>query len=350
MLKLRLASLLGLMLLFGVTFSQAQEAKKDAAKKDPPKVEPKAEPKAEAKAPTPSADGKVDFTWKLEKDKVFYQSTTTSTTQSIKVMGMDVNQTQEQVFYFKWQPLKEEGKKWTIKQTIEGLKMKIDLAGNPIAFDSETSAPAGSQTQLSDFFKSLKNSEFVLTLNEKMKVEKVEGREEFLKKLGQANAQMEALLKTILTEDAMKQVTDPTFGFIPPEPKKIGESWKVTTTLNLGPIGTYDNTSTYTYKAKESDERHIIEVVSEVTYKAPTDNSAGLPFKIKSADLKTKDKTPGQIVYNAKAGRVDEARMVLKITGSMKIEIGGNETPVELNQDQTTVVKISDKSFVTEKK
>lgn len=351
MLTKRLAPLFGLMAFAGMTLSQ--EAKKDEAKKaEAPKVEVKKEEpkKDEAKKDAPAGD-KVDFTLKLEKDKPFYQETTTTTTQSIKVMGMDVNQTQKQTFDFKWTPVKEDAGKWTVKQVIEGLKMQIDIAGNPISFDSEASTPGGSNTQLSDFFKSLKGSEFTITLA-KGKVEKIEGRDEFLKKLGAANQQMESVIKTILTEEALKQMADPAFGFLPPEGKKVGDKWDNKVTMNLGPIGTYETTYTYTFKSKDpaNADLNIIEVQSDVVYKAPADGSPGLPFKIKTADLKTKDKTPGKLVFNSKTGRIESAELVLKIGGTLAVEIGGSTTTVELQQDQATNIKTSDKSYIGEKK
>ena len=305
-----------------------------------------------------SAQDKVNLTWKFEKDKPFYQEMTTKTTQSIKVMGMDVNQVQEQTFYFKWTPMKQEGDKWVLRQTIEGVKMKIDIAGNPISFDSTSSNPAGgtggANTALSEFFKALVGSEFTLTLNTKtMKVEKIEGREEFLKKLGSANQAMEPLLKRILSDEALKQMADPTFGMFPGGDKKVGDTWKVPVTLNLGPIGSYENTYTYTFKGKDPKSKDLdrIEVEATLNYKPPTDSAEGLPFKIKSADLKSKDKqTPGVVLFNPKTGRLVSSDMTVKLGGTLEIEIGNTTAKVELQQDQTTAIKTADKSFLPEKK
>ena len=61
-----------------------------------------------AKAQEQTGD-KVEIKWKLEKDKPLYESMTTSTSQDMKVMGMDVKQKQDQTFYFSWQ-LKDEDK------------------------------------------------------------------------------------------------------------------------------------------------------------------------------------------------------------------------------------------------
>ena len=90
--------------------------------------------------------------WKFVKDKVFYQELTTKTQQDMKVMGMEVKQTQDQTFYFSWQFKEEDKDKNTVvTQKIEGVKLTINVAGNPITFDSTVST--GASTALSEFFR-----------------------------------------------------------------------------------------------------------------------------------------------------------------------------------------------------
>ena len=292
------------------------------------------------------AQDKTDLAWKFEKDKSFFQELTTKTTQAIKVQGLDVNQIQEQTFYFKWTPVKQDGDKWQVKQVIEGVKMKIDIAGNPITFDS-TNATATANTALSEFFKALVGAEFTLTLNKDMKVEKVEGRDEFLKKLSAANQQMEPLLKKILSEEALKQMADPTFGIMKKDAKK-DEKWVNEVKLDLGPIGSYATTYNYTYKGKDATKTDLdrIETTVNLVYTAPKDSDGSLPFKIVGADLKASDKSAGTILFNTKLGRVETMDLNIKVNGTLNVEIGGQKSTVELSQDQTTSVKTASESFV----
>src|SRR5687768_15860630 len=98
------ACLLVLSVLAGLTLpALAQEKDKDKdkdAKKDKDKDKDKKDDKKSGDA--------VALKWKFEKDKVFYQKLTTDTKQTMKVMNNDVNQTQKQIFYFSWKPLKVE--------------------------------------------------------------------------------------------------------------------------------------------------------------------------------------------------------------------------------------------------
>jgi hypothetical protein len=306
----------------------------------------KAAEKAAEKA-TPPAGDKVELKWKFEKDKPFYQEMTTKTQQEMKVMGMDVKQTQDQTFYFSW-TLKEEDKDKNpvVLQRIEGVKLRIDIAGNPITFDSTN--PTTANNALAEFFKALVGTEFKLTLDkDSMKVLKVEGRDDFLKKLTQANQQMEPLLKKILSEEALKQMADPTFGMVPSQQVAKGESWTKDSTINLGPIGSYKGTHKYTVEGFDEKNSALarIKVETTLTYQAPTDAGEGLPFRIKSANLNAKD-GKGTILFDTQKGRLESSDQSLNLEGTLDIEIGGMPTKVELKQRQDTTVKTSDTPHV----
>jgi len=337
---------------------KAEPPKADPSKKDTPKADtPKEAPKADvAKTPDPKAPAADNpLSWKFTKDVPFYQEMTTKTIQNIKVQGLDVGQNQEQTFYFKFEPIKQEGDKWIIKQTIEGVKMKIDIAGSPVSYDSTNEAAAGgTNTALSEFFKALKGSQFTLTLAKDMTVEKVEGRDEFVKKLVASNKQLEVLLNKILSDEAIKQMADPTFGVAPKDVKKVGESWPRTVKLTLGPLGSYDNTYTFTY-TKQTVDIAEIDVKVSLKYTPPGPDAAGetLPFKIKEGNITqvADDKTnKGKVMFNTKTGRIESSTIAVKMSGSLKLDIGGTTTEVSLTQDQSTEVKTSDKSFVPDKK
>jgi hypothetical protein len=293
-------------------------------------------------APAFGQESGTKLQWKFEKGKTFYQEMKTTTDQTMKVMGSDIKQKQEQTFIFSWTPVEEKDGNWDIKQKIEAVKMRIEIGGQPIEYDSTKEGQTS--TALSDFFKQLVGSEFTLTVNKDFKVTAIKGREEFLKKLTGANPQMESLLKQILSEEALKQMADPTFAAIPNAVKKVGESWEKTSTLDMGPIGKYENAYKYTYKGPDKDKKlDKIEVETTLKYTppAPTAVGGGLPFKIVSATLASKN-AGGTIAFNAEKGRVEESNMKVDLSGDLKIEIGGQATDVKLDQTQTTTVKTSD--------
>lgn len=331
---------------------------------DPKPADPKpADPKpaaAPAPPPAPAAGDKVNLVWKLEKDKTFYQKMTTVTKQTMKVLNNDVSQTQNQTFIFSWTPTKQDGDNWTVVQKIVGVQMDIDLGGSKITYDSTKND--ASNNALGDFFKALVGSEFTLTINmpkdKPITITKVEGRDDFLKKLTAANQQMKPLLDQILSEDALKQMAAPTFAALPNKEVAKGDHWDAKSTLDMGPIGKYENTFTYTYDGKNADAKEDAEkkwdkisVKTELKYTPPDEKAqtGGLPFRIKSADLTSKD-AAGTIYYDPDKGRVARTSMHLTLNGTLSIEIGGQATPVTLSQTQDTTVDTSDANPVEAKK
>lgn len=300
------------------------------------------------------AQDKQSFPLKLEKDKAIYQKTNTEVAQIIKVQGQDLTQKQQSTFFYKWTPEKIEGDKATLKQKVEGLFMSIDISGNPIVYDSAKKEPAGSASNpgLMDFFKGLEGTEFTVTLNTKTyAIEKVDGKEELAKKLGAGSAQMDSLLKKILTEDSLKQMADPTAGLLPDAARAVGDKWERKSTLNLGPVGSYEVKYDCTYKGKDEKLKHLdrIEVNPTITFKAPTDSTEGLLFKIKSGNLESKPLDPHQeksvILYNSALGLIEKATISLKLEGELNVSIGGADAKVAITQLQTTTVEQQNTPF-----
>jgi len=288
---------------------------------------------------------------KPDEQKPVYQEMTTKTDQTMKVMGNSLAQTQTQTFYFSYTPVKKEGNNYTIKQKIEGVKMEIVIAGNKITFDSTAANPP--KNPLTEFFQKLVGSEFTLTVkadpNAPVTVEKIEGREAFVKNLVDISPQMKPLLETILSEDSLKQMADPMFAAIPNKEVKEGEAWNVTSKLNMGPIGTYTSKYTFTYTGKDKDKDKIT-VKTDLKYEKPAASKEGLPFQIKDANL-TSDPAAatGVVLFDSKLGRIESSEMKLKLSGTLTIEIAGMTTTVELNQDQVTTTKTSDTNPIPKK-
>jgi Family of unknown function (DUF6263) len=298
---------------------------------------------AGARAQTP-----VDLKWKFEKGKPFYQEMTTDTTQKMTVMGQNITQVQKVTFFLSWTPVdKDKDGNWTIKQKIDGLKMEIEIGGNKIPFDS--TKDTGGTNPLSDFFKALVGSEFTLTIDKDMKITKIEGRDEFLKKLVKENQAMEPLLKTILSDEALKQMSDPAFAAIPDKPVKKGDTWDKKSSLNMGPIGSFETNYKYTYDGPDEKKLQKIKVDTTLKYVPPGPNAGGaLPFKILKADLNSKE-SKGDILFDSEKGRVGGSNMTMKLAGTLTIEIGGMSSDVTLDQTQTTTVKTSDENPIAKK-
>jgi hypothetical protein len=301
-------------------------------------------------APVLGQDKGVELAWKFEKGKTFYQTMKTKTSQTMNIMNQPVKQEQDQEFVFSWNVKDKTDTAVVLEQKIESVKMSIKIGTNTVEFDSNKKDAA--DNPLSSFFKPLVGSAFTLTLDPKtMKVTKVEGREEFVKKVTEANPQMAALLRVILSEDQLKQMAEPAFAVVQGTGQKVepNASWTRESKLSMGPIGSYDTKYTYTYKGPEErtiDNKKMalqkIEMKTDLTYKAPDPKEAtGLPFKIDSGNLKTTE-AAGTIYFDAEKGRVAESTMTVKLEGKLQISVAEQKADVDLKQEQTTTTTTSD--------
>jgi hypothetical protein len=307
---------------------------------------------AGSRLPVFAGDDK-DLAWKAfdEKSGPFYQVLTTKTVQTMKVMQMDVKQEQDQTFYIKWTPEKPDKDNWVVKQQIIGVKMKIDIGGNKIEYDStDEKAP---KNPMSDFFEALTKAELKFHIDPKtFEVKKIEGREEFIKKLASTNPQIDALLRAILSEGALKQMAEPTWAAFPTETDKKNfkdkdKSWTRKSELDLGPIGKYTFDNTYTWGDKDK-----VKISSKLKYSEQSDpkKKEGLPFTIKSGSLEGSSKDDSYAEFDRAKGRFKSSKIDMGLKGTLKIDIGGMETTVELDQTQTSTVETRDTDPLEKKK
>jgi hypothetical protein len=279
--------------------------------------------------------------WKLEVGKTFYQEMTTDSTQKMTVMGQNITTVQKGTNFLSFTPVDhDKDGNWTVKQKINGLKTEIDIGGNKISFDS--TKEEGQANPLSDFYKGLVGSEFTLTIDKDMKISKIEGRDEFIKKRVKENQGSEPFLKASLSDEALKQMSDPAFSAFPNKAVKKGDTWEKNTTLDMGPIGTFDMNNKFTYVGSLDKKLHKIVVDSILNYIPPGHSWGGaLPFKILKADLSSKE-SKGHILFDSDKGQVDSSTMTLRLIGTLSIEIGGQSTEAALDQTQSTTVKTTD--------
>jgi hypothetical protein len=300
----------------------------------------------------------VELTWKFDKGKTFFQTLKTKTSQTMNIMGQPVRQDQEQEFVFSWTVKDITDAGIVLEQKIEAVNMSIKIGTNEVRYSS--TAKDAADNPLSTFFKPLVGSSFTLTLDPKtMKVTKVEGREEFVKKVVEANPQMAGLLRVILSEEQLKQMAEPAFAVVkgPGEKVKAKDTWTRESKLSMGPIGSYDTKYIYTYVGPEEKTGpdgkkvtlHKIELKTELAYKAPDPKDAsGLPFRIDSGNLKTTEAS-GVIYFDADKGRVAESTMKVNLDGKLNISVAEQKAEVDLKQEQTTTTTTSDTNPVAAK-
>jgi hypothetical protein len=325
-----------------------KEEKKDDTKKEEKKDDTKKEEKKDdtKKVDPPKGSG-TTFTLSAfeNKDKAFFQAYETDTTQTMKVMGQEVVQKQKQTFFVQWTPkAKAADGSYVVDQKIIGVVMDIDIGGNKISYDSRKQQPKNPMTE---FFGQLIDKTLTFTISPKLKVTSIEGRKALVDALGATNPQMVPLLNSILSEDALKLMAEPTWAAVPPNDAVAGKTeWESKSTLNLGPIGSYDSTFKFKYEGEDAKSKGVdkIGITTDVKYAAPTSKS-DLPFTIKSANLKSTSGT-GEAYFDRAKGRFEKSNITMKLEGSLTIVVGNMETDITLSQVQAATVTTTDVSPV----
>ena len=326
---------------------EPEKGKQEEKKATDTKDAKDAKGKEEVKTPAPAGAGDALKLSAFDGKKApIYQELKTVTTQKITVQGQEVNQNQDQTFIVQWTPQdKDKDGNYVVKQQILAVNMKIDIGGNKIAID--TTDPKLPKNPMTDFFQAMLKKDLTFTISPELKVLKIDGRDDFVTKLSDTNPQMATLLKLILSEDALRNMAEPTWWALPPANVEKGKTWDKSNKLDLGPIGAYNTNFKFTYEGVNAAKLDEIKIETNMTYAPPTDKKTGLPFTIKAANLKSTSGT-GNAKFSREKGRFESSEVNTVLSGNLTIEVGNQETQIQLTQDQKSTVKTLDANPVAE--
>jgi hypothetical protein len=263
--------------------------------------------------------------WKLKEGEVFYNKTSVVMDQTIEVMGQTIDQKIEMRTVLKFKVKSVKAGATVVEMTY--IENKIDAAGLP-------GANIGDK---------LKDVTFTATLDDKMKVTKLEGYDKFLDALADGDAAQKKLMKAMMPEETIRQAFGQTFAIAPDKPVAVGDKWERTDKMALGPLGNVEAKSTFKLDSVKGDTA-TISLKGDLTFKAG-DGGGDLPFKITKADLKAKNFT-GTHTFDIKAGRLSGSKVEMDMDGTMTIAVAGQEIDAKLKMKMTTSGTVTDKNPV----
>jgi hypothetical protein len=276
--------------------------------------------------PSALAADAVKLELKFQEGDTFYIETTNNTKQTMEFAGMKQESDSESTTVTRFKVLKVDKDATVIEQKIESMKNK-------------TSGGLPGADKIMD---SLKGQTFKLTLNAKGEVTKLEGYDEFMKKLGSDNDATAKLLKSFMSEDTLKASAAESFAFLPDKAVNKGDTWKRTQAVPLGPLGNLKGETTYTDKGPGKDGQEIT-FEQTLAYSPPKEDDAGLPFKITKGEMKA-EKASGTMVFDVSKGRLVRTDSTMKMKGSLTFEVAGTSTTLNLELAQNSKSRVSDKS------
>jgi hypothetical protein len=269
-----------------------------------------------------------DLKWKLKEGDVFYNKTAVSMDQTFEVLGMNVDQKIEMKTVLKFKVKSAKPGATVVEMTF--LENKIDAQGLP-------GANIGNK---------LKDVTFTATLDDTMKVTKLDGYDKFLDAIADGDDAQKKMMKAMMPETTIRQSFGQTFMIAPDKAVAVGDKWDRTDKMSLGPLGNVETKSAFKLDSVKGDIA-TISMKGDLTFKAGDGGDAGLPFKIEKADLKAENFT-GSHKFDMKTGRLTESKVEMEMGGTMTIAAAGMTVDAKMKQKMTTTGVVTDKNPIVD--
>jgi hypothetical protein len=279
--------------------------------------------------PMPGKNDGARLAWKWKEGDVFWQELVVSTRTKVGVAGLD-NTMQIQygvMSKFTLEKRNEDGS-LTVKQQIEVAKLE--------------KADDITQTLLGDPVAKLQGQTFTLTLDPQMAVTKFEGGGEKI------NIQPANLLGgqgfamgSVLDQDGWKELAQATF-FQPEKPLQANDKWTRPMTHNWGPLGQWTGETAFAYLGKQAN-LHRVSYTHRLNHQPPKAGGNGIAVQFNNASFKSQNAS-GIIYFDAERGKVAGVEERFHVKGSLSVSLLGQQTAVEVEEDQTFRIRIWDKN------
>ena len=268
----------------------------------------------------------LKLVWKLQEGDVFYQELVVTQKPTFKVQGIPIASLLQYriVSRFTVKKVNEDGSR-IVAQKIESAKLLL-------ADELTKPAVAGAVAQMP-------GATFTLHLSPKMDVTKFEGgvggpKVGALQLGGGIGMQMTSLLD----RDGWKELAQATF-FQADQPLDANARWVKPMTHNWGSLGSWAGQVHYHYKGKQ-ENLHTVAYGLQLAYKAPGPGAVGM-LKVNGANFQIQQ-AEGMLLFDSARGKVVAAEERFRVRGFINANLLGQNTQVEIEEDQHFAIRIHD--------
>jgi hypothetical protein len=282
------------------------------------------------------AQAQVQFQWKLKQGDRFYLEGTSTTTQTLKVMGNPIEQKFESVVVDGYKVVRATADQVILEKKVEAIQVKASGLG---------------ADRVADALGKAKGAVFLLTWDPRTStITKLQGVAEFVKKTFADNPTLQQTMAATFNEESLREEQQNILaGFLFDKPVKPGDKWTRKTTISLGPLGSFASDGEYLYQGKSRlDNRDLdrIDATWTLTYMPPKQKGA-FPFEITKGDFKTPT-AKGTYYFDAEHGRLARAERRYNMKGTLTLSTMGQVVELEMEMDQTSKIRLLDKVPVSE--
>jgi hypothetical protein len=267
----------------------------------------------------------VKLVWNLKADEVFFQELLVTQKPTFTVQGLQVAAFLQYriVSRFTVKKRNDDGS-LIVEQKIESARLlQADDLSRPRAEPEVAKMPG---------------TIYTLTFSPKMDVTKFEGGPGAAKGMQLAGG-LGFQMASLLDRDGWKELNQSTF-FQMNEPLKANARWSKPLTHNWGALGSWNGQTHYQYAGQEKD-LHKITYGLQLAYKAPKAGAAGL-MAVNGANFQA-PVAGGYLVFDAAKGRVIAAEERFRVKGFINVNLLGQNTGVEIDEDQHFAIRIHEK-------
>jgi hypothetical protein len=283
------------------------------------------EPPAKVVEKKPNVIDPLKLVWKLKADDVFFQELVVTQKPTFNVQGIAVAALLQYriVSRFTVKKRNDDGS-LVVEQKIESARLlQADDLTRPLV--------AGSVAQLP-------GTVYNLELNAKMDVTKFEGAVAGPKVAPLAGG-MGLHMAGLIDRDGWKELAQATF-FQFDQPLKVKDRWSKRMTHNWGALGAWSGQIHYLYLGKQ-DRLHQVGYRLQLAYNAPAAGAVGM-LKVAGANFQP-PQAEGVLLFDAVKGRVIAAEERFRVRGVIQLPVLGQNTPVEIEEDQHFAIRIHEK-------
>jgi hypothetical protein len=261
--------------------------------------------------------------WKLKEKDRFFQELRVTQKPVYNIQGIPFTTLLEYVVVSSFVVEKAGPKGLEVKQKVEGAQLvQADPLTQPLLTPAVTKLPG---------------TTFSIQLDEKMNVTKFEAAG--LPEAAMAQGGLGLQVASLLDRDGWKEMAATTF-FQPNRPLKAGEKWSLPMSHSWGFLGGWTGKIHYADGGGKGP-LHQFAYGLELAYQAPKAGAAGFGLRVSNAAFQAQQ-AGGTIIFDAGRGKVLEARERFLVRGRLALQLLGQNTPVELEEDQVFHLRISD--------
>jgi hypothetical protein len=273
-----------------------------------------------------TAQQPVELKWKFGPNDKLTLETVSHLKQSIKAGGQEMKQELDVTTLSSYTVTKKDQDGTVLEQKIESQK---------------ATAPGGATPAAAGLLAQMQGSTLRITLDAKMKVAKLEGYDDMIKKVAGDDPSAKRSVQAMIPEETLRRSVEEAFAFLPDEPVRQGQKWERPLTITLGPLGMLTVKHVYSYEGPVSVQGRTLHKMTDaptVTYAPPPGSAGVLPFQITKGEVKT-EQASGTLLFDTTAGKLVRSEMTMKLKGTLTIVMNNQESTLDLDQEHRIEIR-----------